>query len=173
MFEVERAEALRAEKSSGIGFDLGIRNFAVVSDGREYHNINKSKRMRKLTKRLKHEQHKFMRKIRYRKEDATGKCKRSNLDKQRLKVQRAYMRLSNKRHDYINKTVHEIVRTQPEYITIENLNVSGMMKNRHLSRAIAECEFWYFRALLERKCREFGIQLRIAGRFYASSITPQ
>ena len=171
MFEVERAEAVSAEKSSGIGIDLGIKSFAVVSDGREYHNINKSKRMRKLTKRLKHEQRKFMRKIRHRKEDAAKKCKRSNLDKQRLKVQRAYMRLTNKRHDYINKTVHEIVRTQPEYITIEDLNISGMMKNRHLSRAISECEFWYFRALLERKCREFGIQLRIAGRFYASSKT--
>ena len=172
VFEVERVAAVCAEKSSGIGIDLGVKSFAVVSDGREYPNINKSRRMRKLTKRLKHEQRKFMRKIRHRKEDAGAKkCKRSNLDKQRLKVQRAYMRLTNKRHDYINKTVHEIVRTQPEYITIEDLNVSGMMKNRHLSRAIAECGFWYFRALLERKCREFGIQLRIVNRFYASSKT--
>ena len=167
-----KAEPVRAEKSSGIGIDLGVKSFAVVSDGREYPNINKSRRMRKLTKRLKHEQRKFMRKIRHRKEDAAAKkCKRSNLDKQRLRVQRAYMRITNKRHDYINKTVHEIVRTQPEYITIEDLNVSGMMKNRHLSRAIVECEFWYFRTLLERKCRELGIQLRIAGRFYASSKT--
>ena len=171
VFETAEAEPVRAEKSSGIGIDLGVKSFAVVSDGREYPNINKTRRMRKLTKRLKHEQRKFMRKIRHRKEDATKKCKRSNLDKQRLKVQRAYMRLSNKRHDYINKTVHEIVRTQPEYITIEDLNVSGMMKNQHLSRAIAESEFYYFRALLERKCREFGIQLRLADRFYASSKT--
>ena len=171
VFEVEQADTVSCKKSSGIGIDLGIKSFAVVSDGREYANINKYRRMRKLTKRLKHEQRKFMRKIRHRKEDAAKKCKRSNLDKQRLKVQRAYMRLSNKRHDYINKTVHEIVRTRPEYITIEDLNVSGMMKNRHLSRAITESEFWYFRALLERKCREFGIQLRIADRFYASSKT--
>ncbi len=172
VFETAEAEPVRAEKSSGIGIDLGVKSFAVVSDGRKYPNINKSRRMRKLTKRLKHEQRKFMRKIRHRKEDAaTKKCKRSNLDKQRLKVQRAYMRLSNKRHDYINKTVHELVRTQPEYITIEDLNVNGMLKNRHLSRAIAESEFWYFRALLERKCRELGIQLRLADRFYASSKT--
>ena len=171
VFETVKTEPVRAEQSSGIGIDLGVKSFAVISDGRNYPNINKSRRMRKLTKRLKHEQRKFMRKIRHRKEDATKKCKRSNLDKQRLRVQRAYMRLSNKRHDYINKTVHEIVRTHPEYITIEDLNVSGMMKNRHLSRAIAESEFWYFRALLERKCREFGIQLRLAGRFYASSKT--
>ena len=171
VFETAQAETVRAEKSSGIGIDLGVKSFAVISDGRNFLNINKSRRMRKLTKRLKHEQRKFMRKLRHRKEDATKKCKRSNLDKQRLRVQRAYMRLSNKRHDYINKTVHEIVRTQPEYITIEDLNVSGMMKNRHLSRAIAESEFYYFRALLERKCRERGIQLRLADRFYASSKT--
>lgn len=172
VFEIAEAEVVVAKKSSGIGIDLGVKSFAVISDGRNFSNINKSRRMRRLTRRLKHEQRKFMRKLRHRKEDtATRKCKRSNLDKQRLKVQRAYMRLTNKRHDYINKTVHEIVKTRPEYITIEDLNVSGMMKNRHLSRAIAESEFYYFRTLLERKCREFGIQLRLAGRFYASSKT--
>ena len=175
VFETEKAEPARAEMSAGIGIDLGIKSFAVVSDGRNYPNINKTRRMRKLIKRLKREQRNFSRKIHkllQRKEDtATKKCKRSNLNKQRLKVQRAYMRLSNKRHDYINKTVHEIIRTQPEFITIEDLNVSGMIKNRHLSRAIAESEFYYFRLLLERKCREFGIQLRIADRYYASSKT--
>ena len=171
VFETAKSEVVRAEMSEGIGIDLGVKSFAVISDGREYPNINKTRRMRKLTKRLKHEQRNFMRKLRHRKEYATKKCKRSNLSKQRLKVQRAYMKLSNKRHDYINKTVHDIIRTQPEFITIEDLNVSGMMKNRHLSRAIAESEFWYFRALLERKCREFGIQLRLADRFYASSKT--
>ena len=103
VFEVEQADTVSCEKSAGIGIDLGIKSFAVVSEGREYQNINKSRWMRKLTKRLKYEQRKFMRKIRHRKEDtAAKKCKRSNLDKQRLKVQRAYMRLSNKRHDYIN-----------------------------------------------------------------------
>lgn len=172
VFEIAEAEVVVAKKSSGIGIDLGVKSFAVISDGRNFSNINKFRRMRRLTRRLKHEQRKFMRKLRHRKEDtATRKCKRSNLDKQRLKVQRAYMKLTNKRHDYINKTVHEIVKTQPEYITIEDLNVNGMMKNRHLSRAIAESEFYYFRILLERKCREFGIQLRLAGRFYASSKT--
>ena len=171
VFETAQAETVRAEKSSGIGIDLGVKSFAVISDGRSFPNINKSRRMRKLTKRLKHEQRKFMRKLRQRKEDAAKKCKRSNLDKQRLRVQRAYMKLSNKRHDYINKTVHDIIRTQPEFITIEDLNVSGMMKNRHLSRAIAESEFWCFRELLERKCSDFGIQLRLADRFYASSKT--
>ena len=175
LFEINTANPVSTTQSEAIGIDLGIKSFAVVSDGRNYPNINKSERARKLIKRLKREQRKFSRKIhklKQRKEEtASKKCKRSNLDKQRLKVQRAYMRLTNKRHDYINKTVHEIVSRRPEYITIEDLNVSGMLKNRHLSRAIAECEFYYFRALLERKCREYGIQLRIVDRFYASSKT--
>ena len=175
LFEVNTVNPVSTTKSEGVGIDLGVKSFAVISDGRNYPNINKSTRTKKLIKRLKREQRKFSRKIhkllQRKEETANKKCKRSNLDKQRLKVQRAYIRLTNKRHDYINKTVHEIVSTRPEYIVIENLNVSGMMKNRHLSRAIAECEFYYFRALLERKCREYAIQLRIADRFYASSKT--
>ena len=178
LFEVITANPVSTVQSEGIGIDLGdlgIKSFAVISDGRNYPNINKSSLARKLMRRLKREQRKFSRKIhklKQRKEDtAAKKCKRSNLNKQRHKVQRAYMRLSNKRHDYIKKTVHEIVSTRPEYIVIEDLNVSGMMKNRHLSRAIAESEFYYFRTLLERKCREFGIELRVVNRFYASSKT--
>ena len=175
LFEMNAAKPIGATQSEGIEIDLGIKSFAVISDSRNYANINKSQRARKLIRRLKREQRKFSRKIRklkQRKEEtATKECKRSNLGKQRQKVQRAYMRLMNKRHDYINKTVHEIVSARPEYIVIEDLNVSGMMKNRHLARAIAESEFYYFRTLLERKCREFGIELRIIDRFYASSKT--
>ncbi len=174
VFEIDRT-IQQGAKSEGIGIDLGVKSFAVISDGRDYPNINKTERTRKLIRRLKREQRKFSRKIhklKQRKEVAASKkCKHSNLDKQRLKVQRAYLKLTNKRHDYINKTVHEIVSKRPEYITIEDLNVSGMLKNRHLSRAIASCEFWYFGALLERKCLEYGIELRIADRFYASSKT--
>ena len=166
------AVPVSSTKTAGIGIDLGVKSFAVISDGRNYPNINKTEQVHKARRRLKREQRKFSRKSKQRKEGAASKkCKRSNLDKQRLKVQRAYMKLSNQRHDYINKTVHEIVSARPEYITIEDLNVSGMLKNRHLSNTIASCEFWYFRALLERKCLEYGIELRIADRFYASSKT--
>ena len=175
VFETEKSDRARAEKSAGIGIDLGIKSFAVISDGRNFPNISKTSRMRKLMKRLKREQRKFSRKIRkllQRKEEtADKKCKRSNLDKQRLKVQRTYMKITDKRHDYIKKTVHAIFKKYPEYITIENLNVSGMIKNRHLSRAVSECEFWYFRTFLECKCRQYGIELRIADRYYASSKT--
>ncbi|MBQ8692763.1 MAG: transposase, partial [Synergistaceae bacterium] len=172
LFEVKEQPEYKV-KSAGIGIDLGIKSFAVISDGRNYININKTDRIRKLTRKLKREQRKFSRKIKKfikRKEGtAAKKINRSNLDKQRLKVQRAYKKLADKRRDYINKTVHDIITARPEYITIEDLNISGMMKNRHLSREIAACEFWYFRELLERKCRAYGIELRIADRFYASS----
>ena len=176
LFEVNEQPEYKV-KSAGIGIDLGIKNFAILSDGRKYFNVNKTDRIKKLTRRLKREQHKFSRKIKKfikrREETAAKNINRSNLaknlDKQRLKVQRAYKKLADKRCDYINKTVHEIVTARPEYITIEDLNISGMMKNRHLSREIAECEFWHFRELLERKCRAYGIELRIADRFYASS----
>ena len=175
VFETVKATPENYKKSEGIGIDLGVKSFAVVSDGREYPNINKASRMRILIRRLKREQRKFSRKIQaklQRKEEtASKKCTRSNLDKQRLKVQRAYMRVTNKRHDYITKTVHAIVMSRPEYITIEDMNVSGMMKNRHLSRAISESEFWSFRALLERKCRDYGVELRMVSRFYPSSKT--
>ena len=175
LFEISIVNSVSKAQSESIGIDLGVKTFAVISDGKNYPNINKSEHARNLTRRLKREQRKFSRKIhklKQRKEEtANKKCKRSNLDKQRLKVQRAYVKLVNKRHDYINKTVHEIVSARPEAITIEDLNVSGMMKNRHLSRAIAESEFYYFRTLLERKCREYGIELRIADRFYTSSKT--
>ena len=174
VFETVKATQAQPAKSEGIGIDLGIKSFAVVSDGRKYPNINHTDRMRRLKKRLKREQRKFSRKIRkllQRKEETAARKTRSNVDKQRLKVQRAYMRMSNKRRDYVRKAVHEITSTQPEFITIEDLDVSGMMKNRHLSRAISECEFWYFRELLERRCRLYGIELRLADRFYASSKT--
>ena len=160
--------------TAGIGIDLGVKSFAIISDGRTYPNVNKTERVHKKVRRLKREQRKYSRKIqklKQRKEETATKYKRSNLGKQRQKVQKAHKKLADIRRDYVNKMVHDIVVARPEYITIEDLNVSGMVKNRHLSRAISECEFWYFRELLTRKCRQYGIELRIVDRFYPSSKT--
>lgn len=77
--------------------------------------------------------------------------------------------MDNIRTDYINKTVSEIVKTKPSYITVEDLNVTGMMKNKHLSKAVASQKFYEFRVKLEAKCKETGIELRIADRWYPSS----
>ena len=73
------------------------------------------------------------------------------------------------RTDYINKIIAEIVKTKPSYITIEDLNVSGMMKNRHLSKAVASQKFYEFRTKLKAKCDGNGIELRVVDRFYPSS----
>ncbi len=88
-----------------------------------------------------------------------------------MKVQKIHQKLDNIRSDYINKCVSEIVKTKPSYITIENLNVSGMMKNRHLAKAVASQKFYEFRAKLTAKCREMGIELRVVDRWCPSSKT--
>ena len=150
----------------GVGIDLGLKNLAIVSNGKTYKNINKSARLRKLEKQLRREQRCLSRKYENLKK---GESTQRNIQKQKLKVQKLHHRIDNIRTDYINKTIAEIVRTKPSYITIEDLNVSGMMKNRHLSKAIASQKFYEFRTKLKTKCDDNGIELRVVDRFYPSS----
>ena len=150
----------------GIGIDLGLKDFAIVSNGKRYKNINKSAKLKKLEKQLRREQRCLSRKYENLKK---GESTRKNIQKQRLKVQKLHHRIDNIRTDYINKTIAEIVKTKPSYITIEDLNVSGMMKNRHLSKAVASQKFYEFRTKLKAKCDDNGIELRIVDRFYPSS----
>ena len=157
---------------SGIGIDLGVKDFAVISDGRVYKNINKSSKIKKLEKQLKRKQRCLSRKYedyKKRSKKKKGEATRQNINKQVLKVQKIHQRIEHIRSDYINKTINEIVKTKPSYITIEDLNVSGMMKNRHLSKAVASQKFYEFRTKLEAKCKEHGIELRVADRWYPSS----
>jgi putative transposase len=98
-----------------------------------------------------------------------GEATRKNIDKQVIKVQRLHQRLDNVRTDNINKIVNDLAKTKPSYITVEDLNVSGMMKNKHLSKAVAQQKFYEFRVKLEIKCRQNGIELRVVDRFYPSS----
>ena len=152
--------------SAGIGIDLGLKDFAIVSNGKTYKNINKSTRLKKLEKQLRREQRCLSRRYENsKKEESTQK----NIQKQVLKVQKLHHRIDNIRTDYINKTIAEIVKTKPSYITIEDLNVLGMMKNRHLSKAVASQKFYEFRIKLKAKCAENGIELRIVDRWYPSS----
>ena len=155
--------------NAGIGIDLGLKDFAIVSNGKTYKNINKSARLKKLEKQLIREQRSLSRKYEnLKKGESTQK---TNIQKQRLKVQKLHHRIDNIRTDNINKTIAEIVKTKPSYITIEDLNVKGMMKNRHLSKAVASQKFYEFRSKLLTKCRENGIELRIVDRWYPSSKT--
>ena len=155
--------------NAGIGIDLGLKDFAIVSNGKTYKNINKSARLKKLEKQLIREQRSLSRKYEnLKKGESTQK---TNIQKQRLKVQKLHHRIDNIRTDYINKTIAEIVKIKPSYITIEDLNVKGMMKNRHLSKAVASQKFYEFRIKLQAKCNENGMELRVANRWYPSSKT--
>lgn len=155
----------------GLGIDLGIKEFAVMSNGVIKKNINKSARLKKLEKQLKKEQRCLSRKYedlkkRTKKE---GEATKQNIQKQVLKVQKIHQRIYNIRTDYINKTVNEIVKAKPSYVTVEDLNVKGMMKNRCLSKAVASQKFYEFRIKLKAKCDESGIELRVVDRWYPSS----
>ena len=153
--------------NEGIGIDLGLKDFAIVSNGKTYKNINKSARLKKLEKQLHREQRCLSRK--YENLKKGGVTQRANIQKQKLKVQKLHQKMENIRTDYINKTIAEIVKTKPSYITIEDLNVKGMMKNRHLSKAVASQKFYEFRTKLKNKCDENGIELRVVDRMYPSS----
>ena len=153
----------------GIGIDLGLKDFAIVSNGKTYKNINKSAKLKKLEKQLIREQRSLSRKYENLKKGES--TQRANIQKQKLKVQKLHHKIDNIRTDYINKTIAEMVKTKPSYITIEDLNVSGMMKNKHLSKAVASQKFYEFRTKLQAKCKENGIELRVVDRWYPSSKT--
>ena len=155
--------------NDGIGIDLGLKDFAIISSGKTYRNINKSAGLKKLEKQLIREQRSLSRKYENLKKGESAQ--RANIQKQKLKVQKLHHKMDNIRTDYINKTIAEIVKTKPSYITIEDLNVKGMMKNRCLSKAVASQKFYEFRKRLKAKCDEKGIELRVADRFYPSSKT--
>ena len=155
--------------NEGIGIDLGLKDFAIVSNGKTYKNINKSAKLKKLEKQLIREQRSLSRKYENLKKGES--TQRANIQKQKLKVQKLHHKIDDIRTDYINKTIAEIVKTKPSYITIEDLNVSGMMKNKHLSKAVASQKFYEFRTKLQAKCKENGIELRVVDRWYPSSKT--
>lgn len=155
--------------NEGLGIDLGLKDFVIISNGKTYKNINKSARLKNLEKQLIREQRCFSRK--YKNLKKGGPTQSANIQKQKLKVQKIHHRIDNIRTDYINKTIAEIVKTKPSYITIEDLNVKGMMKNRHFSKAVASQKFYEFRSKLQAKCKENGIELRVVDRWYPSSKT--
>ena len=166
--EVEKSEL----NDFRLGIDLGIKEFAVISNGTVKKNINKSTRLKKLEKQLKREQRCLSRKyedLKKRNKKMKGEATRQNIQKQVLKIQKLHQRIDNIRTDYINKTIAEIVKTKPSYIVIEDLNVKRMMRNQHLSKAVASQKFYEFRIKLEEKCKKLGIELRIVDRWYPSS----
>lgn len=163
--------------SKGKGIDLGLKEFAVVSDGQKFKNINKSKRVKSLEKRLKREQRSLSRKFEHYKKikkttkggETATKNQRKNLNKNIQRVQRLHLRLTNLRNAFQDYVIREVTKTKPLFITLENLNIKGMMKNKHLSRVIANQKFYAFKTKLKQKCKKIGVELRQVDTFYPSS----
>ena len=171
VIEVEDTIKETNTSTKGLGIDLGIKDTAICSDGRIFKNINKTKKVKKIEKKLKREQRKMSRSVEYSKSNKIKLRELKNFSKKKLKVQRLFYRLNCIRDDYNNKIVNEITRTKLKYITIEDLKVSNMMKNKHLSKAIQEQNFYAIRTKLINKCKERNIELRLVDTFYPSSKT--
>ena len=157
--------------TKGLGIDLGIKDTAICSNGMVFRNINKTIKIKKIKKKIKKEQRKMSRSYEYSKANKIKLKELKNFSKKKLKIQRLFYRLNCIRDDYNNKIVDEITRAKLKYITIENLKVSNMMKNRHLSKAIQEQNFYAIRTKLINKCKERNIELRLVDTFYPSSKT--
>ena len=155
--------------TDGIGIDLGIKTLAMVSNGTKIPNIKTFRRVRILNKRLKRLQRKVSRKY------LINKCNRNNKTKNIIKLERRikliHRSLKNIRINHIRKFVSELIKKQPQYIAIEDLNVKGMMRNKHLAKDIANCSFYTIKEHLIRKAKERNIVVRLVDRFYPSSKT--
>lgn len=177
-YSVEPMQCELTDESLGI--DLGVKDLAICSNGVVYKNINKTIRVRQLKKRLKREQRKLSRMIEgnikgYKSNHAPiyakslYECK--NIQKQKQKISQLYKRLADIRKNYLHQTTTEIVKTKPFQIVMEDLNVKGMLKNRHLAKAIAEQGFYEFLRQIRYKTELYGIKFVQVGRFYPSSKT--
>lgn len=155
--------------TDGVGVDLGIKTLATISDGTSVPNIKTFRRVRILNKRLKRLQRKVSRKY------CINKCNKHHKTKNIIKLERQikliHRFIKNIRINHIRKFVSELVKKRPRYIAIEDLNIKGMMKNKHLAKDIANCSFYTIREQLIRKAKEWFIIVRLVDRFYPSSKT--
>ena len=165
-------EASYHTTNDGIGIDLGIKDLAIVSNGQTFKNVNKSSKVKRLEKWLRRKQRCLSRKYEFKKKKG-GKIATAsaNIEKQKLKVQKLHHRINKIREDYENKVIHEVVKQKPRFITVENLNVKGMMKNRHLAKAVTAQRFNRLLTKLKRKTEIIGIEFRMVDIFYPSSKT--
>lgn len=166
---IECEDSKEIPRNNGIGIDLGIKDLAICSDiNKPYKNINKTRQIKKLEKQKRRLQRSISRKYEYNKEGSSYK-KTCNIIKSEKKLLKLNNRLKGIRHNYQHQTTSEIVNRKPMYITIEDLNVSGMMKNKHLSKSVQQQSLFEFTKQLQYKCSWNGIELRQVSRFYPSS----
>ena len=154
--------------NEGVGIDLGLKDLAICSDGNTYKNINKTNKVKKIEKRKRRLQRSISRKYNMNKEGVRYK-KTSNIIKREEELLKVIKRLTNIRHNHLHQITSEIVKRKPSFICIEDLNVNGMMKNKHLSKAIQQQGFYEFRRQIEYKSTWNNISVIIADRFFPSS----
>ena len=175
-----------ATSDEGVGIDFGLKN-QFITKNETIPSINNSKEIKKLEKKLKREQrslsrkyeNNMMNKVYYKSGEKKGQLKSfewarllrecKNLNKQRLKVSKIYERIARIRTDYNQKALQSILRQKPRFIVIEDLNIKGLMKNKHLAKAISNAQWYMSRLFLTNQCEKLGIELRLAPRFYPSS----
>lgn len=161
-------ESQEKPTNQGIGIDIGIKDLAICSDANVYPNINKTAKVRKLKKKKRRLQRRVSKKYSKNKKGECY-CKTRNIVKSERKLLKVNHRLTNIRHSYLHSVTSEIVSRKPKFIVLEDLNVQGMMKNRHLSRAVQEQCFHEFYRQMEYKCRWHHIEFVTADRYYPSS----
>lgn len=165
---VEYEEYTCLPTNEAIGIDLGIKDLAICSDGNTYKNMNKTQKVKKLEKRKRRLQRSISRSYEKNKKGESY-CKTDNVIKKEKKLLRLNRRLTNIRHDHLHKTTSEIIKRKPSFICIEDLNISGMMKNKHLSKVVQQQGFYEFRRQIEYKSAWNNIPVVIADRFFPSS----
>ena len=165
---IEYEDSTTLPSSDGIGIDLGIKDLVICSDGNTYKNVNKTQKVKKLEKRKRRLQRSISHK--YEKNKKGGSyCKTSNIIKSEKELLKLNHRLTNIRQNYLHQTTSEIIKREPSFICIEDLNVKGMMKNKHLSKAVQQQCFGEFRKQMEYKSKWNNIQVIIADRWFPSS----
>ena len=175
-----------ATSGEGFGIDFGLKD-QFITRGLAIPSINRSNKVRRLEKKLRQKQRSLSRryesnmanKVYYKSGAKKGQLKSfdwkrplhecKNLQKQQLIVNKLYERLSRIRTGYNQKALQSILKRKPSFIVIEDLNVKGLMKNKHLSKAISQAQWYQSRVFLQQQCEKLGIELRLAPRFYPSS----
>ncbi len=156
--------------SESIGIDLGIKDLAICSNGMTFKNINKTSKVKKLEKKMRRLQRRVSKKYQLNKKGGSY-VKTRNIIKLEKRIRKVYKNLDNIRTNYIHQITAKIVKAKPSKVVMEDLNVSGMMKNRHLSKAIAQQKFYEFITIMKYKCERIGSKFIQADRFYPSSKT--
>ena len=165
---VECPDSIDIPNNEGIGIDLGIKELAICSDKYKYQNINKTQKIKQLEKKKHRLQRSISRKY-LKNKKGDNYCKTSNIIKSEKKLLKVNHRLTNIRQNYLHQVTSEIIKREPSFICVEDLNVKGMMKNKHLSKAVQEQKFYEFRRQIEYKSKWNNITVIVADRFFPSS----